>query len=186
MQCREPCDNVSLMNANPKLWQFICAVIVLIAVQFAPALSRAHTDQAHRLKAHVHVHHHAAPHGVIAADAPMARHFAKASFSKASFSEAAFSEASSTEAAFTKANGSVPHGLFLTAGRPPGAAPIDSDGCVNGCCGAGMGCCGGAALVTSPQCLRPAIHSHRLDFAGAVLASGIEPANLRKPPRPLA
>ena len=171
MQCREPCDIVSLMNANPKLWQFICAVIVLIAVQFAPALSRAHTDQAHRLKAHVHVHHHAAPHGMIAADAPMARHFAKVSF---------------TEATFTEASGSVPHELFLTAGRPSGAAPVDSDGCVNGCCGAGMGCCGGAALVAGSQCLRPAIHSHRLDFAGAVLASGIEPANLRKPPRPLA
>jgi hypothetical protein len=167
---------VSLMNANPKLWQFICAVIVLIAVQFAPALSRAHTDQAHRLKAHVHVHHHAAPHGMIAADGPMARHFAKVSFTEASFSEASFAEA----------NGSVPYKLFLTAGRPSGAAPVDSDGCVNGCCGAGMGCCGGAALVTGSQCLGPAIHSHRLDFAGAVLASGIEPANLRKPPRPLA
>jgi hypothetical protein len=164
------------MNANPKLWQFICAVIVLIAVQFAPALSRAHTDQAHRLKAHVHVHHHAAPHGMIAADGATARHFAKATFTEAPFSKAAFAEA----------NGSVPHELFLTAGRPSGAAPVDSDGCVNGCCGAGMGCCGGAALVAGSQCLRPAIHSHRLDFAGAVLASGIEPANLRKPPRPLA
>ena len=181
MQCREPCDIVSMMNANPKLWQFICAVIVLIAVQFAPALSRAHTDQAHRLKAHVHVHHHAAPHGMIAADGPMVRHFAKVSFTEASYSESFF-----TEASFAEASGSVPSERFLTADRPSGAAPVDSDGCVNGCCGAGMGCCGGAALVTGSQCLGPAIHSHRLDFAGAVLASGIEPANLRKPPRPLA
>jgi hypothetical protein len=166
MQCREPCDIVSMMNANPKLWQFICAAIVLIAVQFAPALARAHTDQAHRLQAHVHGHHHAVPDGMSAADAPVAHFF--------------------TKAAFAESISSVPHELFLTAGRPPGAAPIDSDGCVDGCCGAGMGCCGTAALVAVSQCLHPAVHPHRLDLTAAVLASGIEPASLRKPPRPLA
>ena len=166
MQCREPRDIVSLMNANPKIWQFICAVIVLIAVQFAPALARAHTDQAHRLQAHVHVHHHALPHAMGAADASVVHFLDKA--------------------AFAETIGSVPHELFLTAGRSPGATPIDSDGCVDGCCGAGMGCCGAAALSAASQCLHPAVHSHRLDFTGAVLASGIEPASLRKPPRPLA
>ena len=167
MQCREPCDIVSMMNANPKLWQFICAVIVLIAVQFAPALARAHADQAHRLQGHVHVHHHAVPHGV---HAPVAHHLTKAAFTKDVFAET---------------TASIAHELILTAGRPPGAAPIDADGCVDGCCGAGMGCCGGAALVAASQCLPPAVHSHRLDVTGAVLASGIEPASLRKPPRAL-
>ena len=167
MQCREPCDIVSMMNANPKLWQFICAVIVLIAVQFAPALARAHADQAHRLQGHVHVHHHAVPHG---AHAPVAHHLTKAAFTKDVFAET---------------TASIAHELILTAGRPPGAAPIDADGCVDGCCGAGMGCCGGAALVAASQCLPPAVHSHRLDVTGAVLASGIEPASLRKPPRAL-
>jgi len=90
------------------------------------------------------------------------------------------------EAAFAETISSVPHEPFLTAGRPPGNTSIDSDGCVDGCCGAGMGCCGAAALVATSQYLHPAVHSHRLDFTGAVLASGIEPASLRKPPRPLA
>ena len=107
--------------------------------------------------------------------APVAHHLTKAALTKDVFAEA-----------FTKTDDSVPHELVLTAGRPPGAAPIDSDGCVDGCCGAGMGCCGGAALAAASQCLHPAVHSHRLDFTGAVLASGIEPASLRKPPRPLA
>ncbi|MBR1232502.1 hypothetical protein JQ597_03800 [Bradyrhizobium sp. AUGA SZCCT0177] len=166
-----------MMNANPKLWQFICAVIVLIAVQFSPALARAHADQAHRLQGHVHVHHHAVPHG---AHAPVAHHLTKAAFTKDVFAEADFTKASLAETI-----GSIPHELILTAGRPPGAAPIDADGCVDGCCGAGMGCCGGAALVAASQCLPPAVHSHRLDVTGAVLASGIEPASLRKPPRAL-
>jgi hypothetical protein len=155
------------MNANRNIWQLICAAIVLIAVQFAPALARAHADQAHR---HVHVHN-AAFHGTIAADAPVARSSAETPFAKAAVAETI---------------ASVPRELLLTAGQTPGAAPIDSDGCVNGCCGTGMGCCGGAALVSAAQFLRPAVHSHRLDFSGAVLASGIEPASLRKPPRPLA
>ena len=158
------------MNANPKLWQLICAVIVLIAVQFAPDLARAHADQAHRLQAHVHAHHHAVAH-----------HVTKPDVNEADVNEADFVNAVSAEA-----NGSVPHEVFLTAGRPPGPAPLDSDGCVDGCCGAGMGCCGGAALATTAQCLPPVIHSHRLDFAGAPPASGIEPASLRKPPRPFA
>ncbi|MBR1249669.1 hypothetical protein JQ609_22405 [Bradyrhizobium sp. AUGA SZCCT0169] len=170
------------MNANPKLWQFICAVIVLIAVQFAPALARAHADQAHRLQGHAHVHHHAVPH---AAHVPVAHHLTKAAFTRDVFAEAAFTKEAffTNEADLTEANGSIPHRLFLTAGRVPDAAPIDADGCVDGCCGAGMGCCGGAALVAASQCLPPAVHSHRLDVTGAVLASGIEPASLRKPPR---
>jgi hypothetical protein len=155
------------MNANRNIWQFICAAIVLIAVQFAPALARAHADQAHR---HVHVHN-AVFHGTIAADAPVAHVFAEADVAKA---------------APAKSIVSIPHQLLLTAAQTPGSAPVDSDGCVNGCCGTGMGCCGAAALAAATQCLHPAVHSHRLDFSGAVLASGIEPASLRKPPRPLA
>jgi hypothetical protein len=160
------------MNANRNIWQFICAAIALIAVQFAPAMARAHTDQAHR---HVPVHN-AAFHGTIAADAPVAHSSAEAVFAKTPFTKTAFAE---TIAA-------VPHQLLLTAGQTRGSTPIDSDGCVNGCCGTGIGCCGAAALAAATQCLHPAVHSHRLDFSGAVLASGIEPASLRKPPRPLA
>jgi hypothetical protein len=155
------------MNANRNIWQFICAAIALIAVQFAPAMARAHTDQAHR---HVHVHN-AAFHGTIAADAPAAHSSAEVAFAKA---------------AIAQRIASVPHQLMLTEGQTRGSTPIDSDGCVNGCCGTGMGCCGAAALAAAAQCLHPAVHSHRLDFIGAVLASGIEPASLRKPPRPLA
>jgi hypothetical protein len=175
MQRRERCDKVSPMNANPKLWQFICAVIVLIAVQFAPVLARAHADHAHGVQAHVHVHHHAVAH-----------HVTRADFPKAVFAEPAFTEPAFIKAAVTKSSGSVPDGFFVTASRPQGAAPVDSDGCVDGCCGAGMGCCGAAALATASQCLPSAVHSHRLDFTGALPASGIEPASLRKPPRPLA
>ena len=160
-------DIVSLMNANRNIWQFICAAIVMIAVQFAPALARAHTDQAHR---HVHVHN-AAFHGAIAADAPVAHSSAETAFAKTAFAESI---------------AAVPHQRLLAVAQTPGAAPVDSDGCVNGCCGTGMGCCGAAALAAATQCLHPAVHSHRLDFIGAVLASGIEPASLRKPPRPLA
>ena len=170
MQRRERCDNVSFMNANPKLWQFVCAVIVLIAVQFAPALARAHGDHAHRLQAHVHAHHHA-----------VVDHVAKADFNTADLNKADFVNTASAEI-----NGSVSHELFLTAGRPSCPTPIDSDGCVDGCCGAGMGCCGAAALAATSQSLNLAMQSHRLDFTGALLASGIEPASLRKPPRPLA
>lgn len=155
------------MNANRNIWQLICAAIVLIAVQFAPASARAHADQAHR---HVHVHH-TGLHGMMVADAPMAHSVAKVALAGA---------------AIAKTIASIPHKALLTAGQAPGSAPIDSDGCVNGCCGAGMGCCGGAALISSTHCLHPAVHSHRLDFVGAVLASGIEPASLRKPPRPIA
>jgi hypothetical protein len=160
------------MNANRNIWQFICAAIALIAVQFAPAMARAHADQAHR---HVHVHN-AAFHGTIAADAPMAHSSAEVASAEAAFAKPPLAETIA----------SVPHQLLLTAGQTGGSAPIDSDGCVNGCCGAGMGCCGAAALAAATQCLHPAVHSHRLDFIGAVLASGIEPASLRKPPRPLA
>jgi hypothetical protein len=165
------------MNANRNVWQFICAAIVLIAVQFVPALARAHTDQAHR---HVHVHN-AVFHGTIAADAPVAHSLAEVVFAKAAFAKPTFANAT-----FAETIASVPHQLLLTAGQTPGSAPIDSDGCVSGCCGAGMGCCGAAALAAAAQCLHPAVHSHRLDFIGAVLASGIKPASLRKPPRPLA
>ncbi|CAN7515907.1 hypothetical protein LJR220_004659 [Bradyrhizobium sp. LjRoot220] len=175
---------MSLMNASRKIWQFICAVIALIAVQFAPALARTHTDQGHR--PHLHVHHHAVPHGMIAVDAPVAHHFTKAAFTKAAFTKAAFTEAAFAKAAFVKPNGSVLYELFLTADQSSGSAPIDLDGCVDGCCGAGLGCCGGAALAATSQCVHPEIHSHRLDFSGAVLAAGIEPASLRKPPRSLA
>jgi len=150
------------MNANRNIWQFICAAIVLIAVQFAPAMARAHADQAHR---HVHVHH-AALLGNIVAEAPVAH--------------------SCANSAFAETVASISHAPLLTAAQTPVAAPVGSDGCVNGCCGAGMGCCGGAALAAATPYLHPAVHSHRLDFAGALLASGIEPASLRKPPRPLA
>src|SRR4051794_7034132 len=106
------------MNVNRHIWQFVCAAIVLIAVQFAPASVRAHSDQAHR---HVHVHN-AVFHGTIAADAPVMRLVA--------------------ETAFAEILAAAPHESLLTAAQTPGAAPVDSDGCVNGCCGASMGCCG--------------------------------------------
>jgi hypothetical protein len=170
------------MNANRNIWQFICAAIVLIAVQFAPAMARAHTDQAHR---HVPVHN-AAFHGTIAADAPVAHSSAEAVFAKTPFTKTPFTKTPFTKTAFAETIATVPHQLLLTVGQTRGSTPIDSDGSVNGCCGAGMGCCGAAALAAAAQCLHPAVHSHRLDFIGVVLASGIEPASLRKPPRPLA
>jgi hypothetical protein len=123
------------MNANRNIWQFVCAAIVLIAVQFAPALARAHNDQAHR---HVHVHD-VAPHGKIVADTPVAYSSAKAAVAMAALAD--------TIAA-------APHERLLTAGQTPGSAPVDSDGCVNGCCGASMGCCGGAALPAPPRFYR--------------------------------
>lgn len=152
------------MTIKQKLWQFACAAMVLIAVQFAPALARAHGGHDHGAAPHSDHNHHSiasheiASHGVTAAqNTPFV----------AGVEAPAKSE------------------TIITA-QDAASSAKDVDGCASGCCCKGIGCCGAAALASPSQSLPLASRWHRLDLAGPIRVLGTEPESLRKPPRNLA
>jgi len=155
------------MSVKRKLWQFACAAMVLIAVQFAPALARAHGNHDHGTGAHgVHAHHGAVSHAI-------ALNGTKASRTLSPPSIAGLETPAKSE-------------LVLTANQDNGSLTSDTDGCVSGCCSKGIGCCSAAALASASQSPPVSPRSRRLDLAGPILILGTEPESLRKPPRHLA
>ncbi|HVG52524.1 MAG TPA: hypothetical protein VM867_12900 [Xanthobacteraceae bacterium] len=73
--------------------------------------------------------------------------------------------------------------------RAPGAldtpASAPEQGCIGGCCGIGIGCCGAALAGSPPTLLRPERAAEILPLIFE-RPSGLDPEALARPPRPLA
>ena len=160
------------MSMNRQVWHWMCAAIVLIAVQFAPAIAAAHGahDHGHAVHNHgLHTHTAKAPAAILLPGGmPYATH-----------------SAMRIGAAESTAAGDVPAASIQSGSDRSDSAPSGSDGCLTGCCGIGLGCCVAALTAAQPAPERVIVF-RRVAFDGPVPASGTEPASLRKPPRLLA
>jgi len=114
--------------------------------------------QAHAGRVHgMHAHHASPHHHAAAVDADHDR------------------ATSAAQAAELRSTDQLPAGNSDTA-----------HGCANGCCGSGMSCCGGTALIVAADQPLPTTRSSSLGLERSAAAGGIDPDALRKPPRSLA
>lgn len=143
------------MMSAAQLLRMIGAVIVLIAVQIAPLPAQAHAGHGHHMHTHMHAHHAASVHH-----------------------HAVMGETDQER------HGSQPTELRSADQQPAGESGL-ANGCVNGCCGSGVSCCGGTALVAATDQLLPSFRSYSFGLERSAATDGIDPDALRKPPRTL-
>lgn len=161
------------MILSGQLLRILSAATIWVAVLFVPAVAEAHVG-------HVYGHSRSVEaRGVsIATIHTVAIHTVVAKTERA---HEAVPKAAPAPVAGQIQRVSGPK-LFLTASRDLPETIADPDGCVNGCCGDGMICCG-AAFSAGPPDLAPAARSIRIRLASPMHVRGIDPDALRKPPR---
>jgi hypothetical protein len=147
---------INLMSPRHGLAALIWAAIFLIAAQFVAGSALAHSGHSHG--------HSAASHSSSAAPPPHDGNAAK---------EAQLIRSEKAE-------------LFVSAPeRAKLPASPGSGGCIGGCCGNGIGCCG-AVLASCPNCLPDAQAQKEIAPLAFEYRSGTDPEPLRRPPRTLA
>lgn len=161
------------MALSGQLLRILSAATVWVAVLFVPAVAEAHVG-------HVYGHSRSVEaRGVPgAAIHTVAIHTVVAKTERA---HEAVPKAAPAPVAGQIQRVSGPK-LFMAASRDLATTAADPNGCVDGCCGDGMICCGAAFSAGIPD-LTPVARSIRVRLTIPVHVRGIEPDALRKPPR---
>jgi hypothetical protein len=147
---------INLMSPRRRLAALIWAAIFSIAAQFVAGSASAHSGQSHD--------HTADSHFSSAAPLP---HDGNAT-----------EQEQLIRSEKTELSASTPEGAVLPAS--PG-----SGGCIGGCCGNGIACCG-AVLASCSNCLPDFRTQTEIVSLAFEYRSGIDPEPLRRPPRTLA
>ncbi len=146
------------MANKHRLAGLMWAAILVIAVQFAPNAAMAHSGHRHIAASQdgATTHRTVPTQGIAAHDAV-------------------------ADVAKPKA-----HASQLTEPDERDRASRPSTGCVGGCCGSGLGCCGAAALAGSAQTLPQFDMRAEIVAFDVGIPSGIDLDTLARPPKSLA
>lgn len=159
------------MNSTGKLLRIFGAAILLIAVQFAPVAARAHVGHSHGPEGY----------GLQVQGLQTQAHDAAAVADDTLTSDQT-SPARRIAAPDDRARVAA---QAVTAVQNARGADAGPNTCVTGCCGTGMGCCGAALVVASPN-LPPRASTPRIGFARLISVREADLRGLRRPPRLLA
>jgi hypothetical protein len=143
------------MMLAAKLMRMMTAAIALIAVQFMALPAQAHVGHGHMHGHGLHAHAH---------------HHAAAVYQQAGPADA---------------DRAAQPAELRSADQQPMGASDTGNGCVGGCCGSGVSCCGGTVLAPVADQTPPSVRSSSIQLERDAITAGIDPDALRKPPRSL-